>query len=295
MQNVSQAQDSCTWMKDIPFSSSYNLRPVTDLRGFCICIKCDLHRPVCFNCIKSKRTCLGYDKDVRFIPVRASLTDEKLVVTSSFDALHQAPPDILEEPQTLQKAPSSTDGATGSAISRRHQFSPFPASDLLCGAANRQQLLSVFVTTCIPTGAGGVADPSKGGSGPWMLQLPQLFMQTPALQAAVSAIAASILGRQHDDRDFVNESLKFYTSGLRELQKSLWNPDVMYDDEILAVCLCLGLYEAMECPGDAQQAYYNHCKACMRLVQARGAERHMSGVAHELFLGIRAQGVSSNQ
>ncbi|KAF4984655.1 hypothetical protein F66182_17017, partial [Fusarium sp. NRRL 66182] len=117
-----------------------------------------------------------------------------------------------------------------------------------------------------------------------------LSMQTPALQAAISAIAASILGRQHDDRDFVNESLKFYTSGLRELQKSLWNPDVMYNDEILAVCLCLGLYEAMECPGDAQQAYYNHCRACMRLVEARGADRHMSGVAHELFLGIRAQG-----
>lgn len=282
-------------MKDIPFSSAYNLRPVTDLRGFCICIKCDLQRPICFNCIKSKRTCLGYDKNVRFIPVRASLTDEKIVVTSSFDTLHQAPSETLEESRILQNTPSSTDGATGSIIARRHQFSPFSASDLLCGAANRQQLLSVFITTCIPTGAGGVADPSKGGSGSWMLQLPQLFMQTPALQTAVSAIAASILGRQHDDRDFVNESLKFYTSGLRELQKSLWNPDLMYNDEILAVCLCLGLYEAMECPGDARQAYYNHCKACMRLVEARGAERHMSGVAHELFLGIRAQGVSSNQ
>lgn len=128
-----------------------------------------------------------------------------------------------------------------------------------------------------------------------MLQLPQLFMQTPALQAAVSAIAASVLGRQHDDRDFVNESLKFYTSGLRELQKSLWDPDVMYNDEILAVCLCLGLYEAMECPGDGRQAYYNHCKACMRLVEARGADRHMSGVAHELFLGLRAQGVRPNR
>lgn len=125
-----------------------------------------------------------------------------------------------------------------------------------------------------------------------MFQLPQLFIQTPALLAAMSAIAASILGRQHDDRDFVNESLKFYTSGLRELQKSLWDPEIMYNDEILAVCLCLGLYEAMECPGDARQAYYNHCKASMRLVEARGADRHMSGVAHELFLGIRAQGVS---
>jgi hypothetical protein len=150
------------------------------------------------------------------------------------------------------------------------------------------------MTTCIPTSEGGVTDPYKGGGGPWVLQLPKLFMQTPALQAAVSAIAASILGRQQDDRDFVNESLKFYTSGLRELQISLWNPDVMYNDEILAVCLCLGLYEAMECPGDGRQAYYNHCKACMRLVEARGADRHMSGVAHELFLGLRAQGVSSN-
>lgn len=117
-------------------------------------------------------------------------------------------------------------------------------------------------------------------------------MKMPALQEAVSAIAASIIGRQYDNRDLVNESLRFYTNGLRELQKSLWDTGVMYDDEILAICLCLGLYEAMECPGDARQAYYNHCKACLRLVEARGAHRHMSGVAHELFRGIRAQGVS---
>ncbi|KAE8555689.1 hypothetical protein EYB25_000387 [Talaromyces marneffei] len=234
-------------------------------------IACDLQRPVCANCIKSKRTCLGYDKDVRFIPVRASLTDEKLVVTSSFKTPSQNTIKSHEETQTLQKTSGLTDGISVSSGSRRHRFSLFPASDLLCGLANRQQLLSVFVAACIPTGAGGVIDPSKGWGGPWMLQLPQLFMKTPALQTAVSAIAASILGRQHDDRDFVNESLRFYTSGLRELQKSLWDPHVMFNDEILA-------------------AYYNHCMACMRLVEARGAGRHVSGVSHELFLGLRAQG-----
>ncbi|EEA28691.1 conserved hypothetical protein [Talaromyces marneffei ATCC 18224] len=258
-------------------------------------IACDLQRPVCANCIKSKRTCLGYDKDVRFIPVRASLTDEKLVVTSSFKTPSQNTIKSHEETQTLQKTSGLTDGISVSSGSRRHRFSLFPASDLLCGLANRQQLLSVFVAACIPTGAGGVIDPSKGWGGPWMLQLPQLFMKTPALQTAVSAIAASILGRQHDDRDFVNESLRFYTSGLRELQKSLWDPHVMFNDEILAVCLCLDLYEAMECLLRlvvlARQAYYNHCMACMRLVEARGAGRHVSGVSHELFLGLRAQGL----
>jgi Fungal specific transcription factor domain len=255
-------------------------------------MKCGLQRPKCIQCIKSNRQCLGYDRDVQFIPVRASLTDEKLVVTSSFDEIRRAPSAAQKKASAVSEATINTERGNDLIASEHKEISLSPVSHMLCGSANRQQLLNVFIATCVPHEADGTPHFSKGGNGPWMLSLPQLLMQTPALQTSISAIAASALGRQYGDPNLIKESLKFYTNGLRELQVSLWNPRVMYNDEVLAATLCLGLYEVMECPGDGRQAYYNHCKGCMRLVQGRGVDRHMSGVAHELFLGLRAQGAS---
>jgi hypothetical protein len=64
-------------------------------------------------------------------------------------------------------------------------------------------------------------------------------------------ISAAALGRLYNDTALINESLSLYTQGLRELQKALWNPALMYDDETFATCLSLSLYELMECPGEA--------------------------------------------
>jgi hypothetical protein len=116
-------------------------------------------------------------------------------------------------------------------------------------------------------------------------------MKTKALEIASLAISAAALGRMNNDTTLVKESLKLYTRGLRELQKALWNSNLMYDDETFAACLSLSLYELMECPGDAYSAYVSHCTGCLKLVEARGVERHTSDVAHELFVGFRSQAV----
>ncbi|KAK9319480.1 hypothetical protein V1517DRAFT_310695 [Lipomyces orientalis] len=117
------------------------------------------------------------------------------------------------------------------------------------------------------------------------------LMRTKALETASFAISAAALGRVYNDTTLTNESLKLYTQGLRELQNALWNPKLMYDDEILAACLSLSLYEVMECPGDAYSAYVSHCNGCMKLVEARGIDRHTSGLAHQLFVGFCSQAI----
>lgn len=117
-------------------------------------------------------------------------------------------------------------------------------------------------------------------------------MRTKALESSSLAISAAALGRLYDDPALVRESLKLYTQGLRELQKALWNPKLVYDDEILAACLALSMYELMECPAEAWYAYASHCKGFLKLVQLRGVDAHTSGIAHELFVGLRHQGVN---
>ncbi|KAK9242881.1 hypothetical protein V1506DRAFT_509025 [Lipomyces tetrasporus] len=125
-------------------------------------------------------------------------------------------------------------------------FSP----DNLPKASTRHQLINAFITTCVPD-----SELRMGRSGPWLVLLPQFLMRTKALETASLAISAAALGRVHNDTTLINESPKLYTQGLRELQNALWNPKLMYDDETLAACLSLSLYEVMECPGDAYNAF----------------------------------------
>jgi hypothetical protein len=231
--------------------------------------------------------------------VEAKLKEKKLVVTSSFGATSRTPPKATKSNKCTPSSrslfsteDSSEESGRRSPLDHQKHDSYTLIPTRLNAAASRQQLHGSFFSTCFPQGAAGIGSSGNAKGGTWLLQLPELLMRIPALEASISAISASILGRMHDDQYLVNESLKLYTIGLRELQKALWNPKSMYDDETLASCLCLSLYEIVECPGDGSQAYYNHLKGCMRLVEARGIDRHLSGIAHELFLGFRAQGVS---
>lgn len=52
------------------------------------------------------------------------------------------------------------------------------------------------------------------------------------------------------------------------------------------------LYEALECPTAGSEGYFSHCHGLLALVQARGVHAHASGAGHQLFLGLRAPGVS---
>lgn len=61
----------------------------------------------------------------------------------------------------------------------------------------------------------------------------------------------------------------------------------MKEDETLAACMALNLYEAIECPGSDSEAYFNHCNGIIALIQARGAYAHSSGAGRVLFLGAR--------
>lgn len=89
-------------------------------------------------------------------------------------------------------------------------------------------------------------------------------------------------------------SLNFYTRGLRQLQRALHDPRFMREDETLAACMALNLYEAIECPGSEPDAYFNHCHGIIALIQARGAHAHSSGAGRLLFLGARIPEVSSS-
>jgi Fungal specific transcription factor domain len=110
---------------------------------------------------------------------------------------------------------------------------------------------------------------------------------TTALEATVLAICTAKLGRRNNDPALVHESLKFYIQGLWELQRALYNPDLMYKDETAASCMALVGYEVMECPDRTTAAWVKHVQGCAKLFELRGPKAYSSEFGHQLFLAFR--------
>jgi hypothetical protein len=107
------------------------------------------------------------------------------------------------------------------------------------------------------------------------------------------AICTVGLGRQYNNPALVHESLKFYTQGLRELQKALWDPKLMHRDEICASCVTLIMYEVIECPDKNIVGWESHMKGCAKLFELKGASAFQSDFGHQLFLAWRIMEVRS--
>lgn len=153
-------------------------------------------------------------------------------------------------------------------------------------ASYRLQLLNGFLNNYMPVEYLG---PSE--DRPWLLLVPSLPSITKALDSAIMALCIAKLGQIKQNPAMVGESLRLYTQGLSEVQKALWNPELMYRDETLAASMTLAMYELTECPAASKVGYISHHKGCARLVQLRGPEAHSSGLAHQVFLTFRIQGV----
>jgi hypothetical protein len=114
---------------------------------------------------------------------------------------------------------------------------------------------------------------------------------TKALEASILGIATAKLGRVSENEVLIHESLKIYVNELRGLQKALWDPKLMYKDDILATCMALIMYEVAECPDKTFMAWATHMKGCAKMFELMGPDVYGSNFAHKLFLYFRVIGV----
>jgi hypothetical protein len=127
-----------------------------------------------------------------------------------------------------------------------------------------------------------------------MLLLGGPTTKVDALRISSMAVAASAVGRMSQNIPLVKQSLTYYAQGLHQLQRALYDPDLMQHDETLAACMALSLYEAIQCPNSGTSGYFGHCHGILALIEARGAQAHSSGAGHQLFRGARIPGVSAS-
>lgn len=238
-------------------------RPVAD---WIIFSKCDAEKPSCSNCLKSGRPCAGYQKTQVFIPSRYTKSASGEAVT-------------LQAPSSLQRRKHEY-------IERQHIMTSLP-QPISARNTNRDQFLANFIDRQLPScilSSGHLNDHRK-----WLLRLPDIAVLTPAMEYAILALSTAALER---DGAFEGQSLKLYTRGLYELQKAIDNPKTRLDDQNLAACVLLGMFEFAECPGRTVSAYMRHYQGAMALLQLRGPEQHISGLAHDVFQVLRMHTVS---
>jgi len=153
--------------------------------------------------------------------------------------------------------------------------------------AFRQQLLGIYLFYYLP------ADVLNHNSRPgtkernWLLHVPDISNLAPALESAVLASCAATLGRMERHKSLAQESLAQYSKSIHELQRALLHPALRYQDQTLAACLALTMYEYTECPDGRVHGYLSHYAGTMELLQLRGPAAHATGLGHSVFRAMR--------
>ncbi len=106
--------------------------------------------------------------------------------------------------------------------------------------ASEAQLISSFWECYIPSGSTAQA----GSPCTWLQQSICLPDPPPALWLSLKALAMTKLGYIQNDDTLVRGGRVIYGNALRELQKMLYDERSMLQDETMATCNVLALYEA---------------------------------------------------
>jgi hypothetical protein len=248
-------------------------------------IGCGLQMPQCAQCIKSKRICGGYQRDRTFINHSAcegwEISPTKIVVNAPVTAT------LTSKAFVTNHVTSPIEDTTVTLASKRDLCSLI-LQDPCPLALYRQQLIGVFLTYHLVEKKRGSIETKS-----WFALLSQLPFPIIALDRSLLAICTARLGHIHNDEALVQKSLAMYTVGLGELQKALYDPELMYSDQTLGSCMALALYEVMECPAGTKHAYASHRSGCARLIQLRGVGAHVSGLGHHMFVFFRLQTIMS--
>ncbi|KAF5687103.1 C6 zinc finger domain-containing protein [Fusarium circinatum] len=239
------------------------MRPLIDRPGadWIMFSKCGAEKPSCDNCRKSGRSCAGYQRTHIFIP--SHYTKSSTVEAITLDA------------------PLSPSRRQHGYIDRQYTIAVLPQAVSARNVA-RDQFLANFIDRQFPScilASGHLNDHRK-----WLLRLPDIASLTPAMEYAILSLSTATL---EGDGALDSQSLKLYTRGLYELQKAIDDPKTRLDDQTLAACVLLGTFEFAECPGRSVSAYMRHYQGAMALLQLRGPEQHIGGLAHDVFQVLR--------
>ncbi|KAF4338221.1 C6 zinc finger domain protein [Fusarium beomiforme] len=225
--------------------------------------QCGSEKPSCKNCLKSGRSCAGYHRDHTFI---SSTYDNKSSKTGTLGIRQRG-----HEQQKYSLLQVENESMKQQIQLERYQGPSWISLPKWISTRNtiRDQFLALFIDRQIPSCI--LTQGQLGDHRKWLLRLPSVSPLSPALEDAILALSTASLEKNGDLDGRSGQSLKLYTRALYELQRAINNPQKRLDDQTLAACVLLGMFEFSECPGRT----------------LRGPGQHIGGLGHDIFQVLR--------
>lgn len=155
-----------------------------------------------------------------------------------------------------------------------------------------QQVLEIFLTSYLGSEVLNEIWPIPKTRN-WLLEVKDAPTPTPALEYSILSICLAGIGRNARNEALIREGLSMYTKGLSQLRQTLRNPKARSDDETLAACVALIMFESTECPAQSIESCMAHYRGAMNLLLLRPPEAYASGMAHCMLEQLRILSVSA--
>ncbi|PVI06194.1 hypothetical protein DM02DRAFT_650100 [Periconia macrospinosa] len=105
---------------------------------------------------------------------------------------------------------------------------------------------------------------------------------------ALLAVTLSRVGQYSNNMSMTITGDNYYNACLRQIIQAINQNDKVSNDETIATCLLLSLYEILCSPVSAK-GWLNHVQGLGTLIRLRGPHAFTSGISHELFASARLE------
>ncbi|CZR52366.1 uncharacterized protein PAC_02243 [Phialocephala subalpina] len=241
-------------------------------------VKCDQGRPSCGQCTKSKRQCTGYQRNRHFKNLSALDRDTLIVRKQPLNPITE--PSFIEyDHSELHLKQGARNVKTKSSILERSERV----------STSLSQLFEHFLSDYIPQGGKAKQDPPVS----WLqtVQNTGNLGKNTSLPLAITALSLVRLGRKLQNVELQNEGMAVYGQALEGIQSILSSDDLIFEEQTLASCMTLLVFEVLETSGSNVRGWISHVQGISQLFQLRGPGLHISESSHRLFLGFRPTGI----
>lgn len=179
--------------------------------------QCDLQRPACGRCLRTNRTCPGYERGLIFV----------------------------------NNAPRETKG--GVAVFRPKQYARDNKTSFsshlrllppgLATSASEQHLIGSFWSSYLPNGRLATDEVIKFSMYGWTNVVDELYHKTPMIRLALCACALGLRGLGEKDPRLLQKSYQMYGKTLSSLQRCIREPEFQHRHVVLTTLKLCFLYE----------------------------------------------------
>ncbi|PSN70601.1 hypothetical protein BS50DRAFT_264546 [Corynespora cassiicola Philippines] len=198
--------------------------------------QCDRKKPRCTECVNKNKQCGGYDMGHIFINVNS--TGPPPLWNRTQNAQKYLVLDLVSQPQfpTISQSPSAS-------VPTQTQWPNFPNPDPKNVHAMVDVFLDLYYRRFGPEKTSTDLLTPGNESGGWRYLLPYWLGQSPILDTAIGALAASFIGSQYQDERLIDHARNMYLHALQMVQKALPEPNSTQRKDLLATTLVMSSTE----------------------------------------------------